>query len=349
MRKTKLFIQIPCHNEQETLPKVIADLPNKIEGIDEIYTLVIDDGSTDLTVEVARKVGVDYVLRNPRNIGLAKTFARGIEVCLSLGADIIVNTDGDNQYVGFDIAKLVKPILSKEADLVIGCRDIGNHGEFSTTKKFFQKIGSHVVSHLANTKIPDTTSGFRAIVRSTAIQNVVMGNFSYTLEMLIQTSRAGRKVTWVPIRVNARTRPSRLFRSNTHFISNQLKTMFLAYLFYCPMRFFGWLAGISFFFALAGSIRIAYYLWFSVDTIQKFKSGTGLFVLFFLVLSTIFIIAGLLGSVLSGLRYLIEDLRYRFKSLFSDSFKTVFHHELIENSPFGLWKDLDTKEFPNGK
>ncbi len=139
MEKLKLFIQIPCHNEQETLPKVIADLPKKIEGIDEIYTLVIDDGSTDRTIEVARGVGVDYVLRNSRNIGLAKTFARGVEMCLSLGADIIVNTDGDNQYVGNDIAKLVIPILKKEAEIVIGCRDIVNHGEFSLTKKLFQK------------------------------------------------------------------------------------------------------------------------------------------------------------------------------------------------------------------
>ena len=283
MEKLKLFIQIPCHNEQETLPKVIADLPKKIEGIDEIYTLVIDDGSTDRTIEVARGVGVDYVLRNSRNIGLAKTFARGVEMCLSLGADIIVNTDGDNQYVGNDIAKLVIPILKKEAEIVIGCRDIVNHGEFSLTKKLFQKIGSYVVSRLANSKIPDTTSGFRAIVRSAAIQNVVIGNFSYTLEMLIQASRGGLKVSWVPIRVNPQTRPSRLLRSNTHFISNQLKSMFLAYLFYCPMRFFGWLAGISLIFALAGSVRIAYYLWFSAETIQKFKSGTGLFVLFFLV------------------------------------------------------------------
>lgn len=167
--------------------------------------------------------------------------------------------------------------------------------------------------------------------------------------MLIQAGRAGQKVGWVPIKVNPRTRPSRLFHSNTHFIYNQLKSMFLVYLFYCPMRFFSWLAGISFFLALVGSIRVAYYLWFVADNIQKFKSGTGLFVLFFLILSTIFVIVGLLGSVLSGLRYLIEDLRCRFKTLFSDSFKTVFHHELIENSTFGSWKDYDTEEDLNDK
>jgi len=349
MKPVKLFIQIPCYNEEEILPKVIASLPKEIKGIDEIYTLVVDDGSIDHTIEVAKAIGVDYILRNPRNIGLAKSFNRGIETCLGLGADIIVNTDGDNQYVGSDIAKLIEPILNKKADIVVGCRNIDNHAEFSTIKKFLQKLGSHIINRLSNIRIPDATSGFRAISRDAAIKNTVMSSFSYTLEMLIQAGRAGQEVGWVPIRVNPKTRPSRLLQSNTHFIYNQLKSALLVYLFYCPMVFFSWLAGVSFFFVLAGAVRIAYYLWFVADDVRKFKSGTGFFVLFFSILSLVFVIAGLLGSVLSGLRYLIEDLRCRIRIIFSNGSKTVFNSELIENSRLGSWKNYSLADDNSSK
>ncbi|MFH1716071.1 MAG: glycosyltransferase family 2 protein [Planctomycetota bacterium] len=183
----KLFIQIPCFNEEETLPLVVSDLPRKIEGIDEIYTLIIDDGSTDNTVEVAKRLGIDYVVKNGRNLGLAASYGRGIEACLFLGADIIVNTDGDNQYQGADIDKLVKPILDKHCDIVVGCRNINEQSEFPWIKKVLQRLGSRVVRHLskADADVPDAPSGFRAVSRMAAIRLSVMNGFSYTIEMLI--------------------------------------------------------------------------------------------------------------------------------------------------------------------
>jgi glycosyltransferase involved in cell wall biosynthesis len=311
----KLIIQIPCLNEEETLPLVLADLPRTIEGIDEIRTLVIDDGSTDSTAEVAERLGVDYIITNERNVGLARSFSRGMDAALFLGADIIVNTDGDNQYKGSDVRKLVEPILEKRADVVIGCRDIGAIKEFSTLKKMLQRMGSHVVRRLSGTDIPDTTSGFRAMTRASAIRLSIMSGFSYTLEMLIQAGRTGLKVDWVPIGTNPKTRDSRLFRSSYDFVKEQVKAILFAYIFYCPLRFFSWFASVFLAISIIMAVRIAYFLWLSDPAKLKFKTGSGVLLLFSSVVTVLFFITGLLGAVLSGLRVLMIDIRSRLRNV----------------------------------
>lgn len=308
-----LFVQIPCLNEEKTLPDVLADIPEKIDGIENIYTLVIDDGSTDNTYRVAKDLGVDFIVQNTKTLGLSKSFSVGIETCLSMGADIIINTDGDNQYNGACIKDLVKPIINGEADIVVGCRNISQHKEFSFAKKILQKIGSYAVGRISRTTIPDTTSGFRAINRKAGIRLFVTNNFSYTLEMLIQAGLTGLNVTWVPVSVNPATRPSRLSKSSAHFIYNQLQIILRSFIFYSPMRFFGLLAGISLFISFLSSLRIAYYLWFAGSEIAKFKGGTGSVLIVSIISAFIFILAGFMGSLISSLRYHIHDLRYHIR------------------------------------
>jgi glycosyltransferase involved in cell wall biosynthesis len=334
----KLFIQIPCLDEEQNLARVIADLPRKIEGIDEIYTLVIDDGSTDATVETAQRLGVDYILRNPRNLGLARSFTRGLEACLFLDADVIVNTDGDNQYRGADIARLVAPIRDGRADLVVGCRDIANHAEFSPLKKLLQRLGSSVVRRISGTDIPDTTSGFRAIHRTAAMRLSVMGSFSYTLEVLIQAGRTGLRVEAPRIEVNPKTRESRLFRSMPHFVARQIKVILGTYLFYCPMRFFGWLAAGAFAVSAVSILRLSYYLWFVEEGSQKFKGGTGTLLIVSLLVGILCLVSGLIGVVLSGLRFLIEDLRFRMRNISLHEKIYPCHLNLIRAPRFFEWK-----------
>lgn len=334
----KLFIQVPCFNEEKTLPAVIAELPRAIDGADEIYTLVIDDGSTDRTIEVAQEIGVDYILKNPGNCGLAQTFGKGMDVCLLLGADIIVNTDGDNQYCGADIPQLVAPILENRADIVVGCRDIDNHTEFSGLKKFLHRFGSYAVSRLAKVSIPDVTSGFRALDRRAAMHLIMMTMFSYTIEMLIQAGRRGLRLFWVPTRVNPATRPSRLFRSNSHFIIMQLKTIFKVYLYYCPMRFFGWLVAFLGMVALLSLARLSYFLWFAGEDFAKFKIGTGLLLLLCLLLGVIFIVSGLLGQIMTGQRHVMEDIRYRILNNQDNQKRLLAEYDLITAPQFFRWK-----------
>ncbi len=234
----KLNIQIPCLNEQEALPITYSDLPQSIEGIEIIETLVIDDGSTDDTSKVANEIGVDHVITNKNNMGLAKAFGRGLEQCLQRGADIIVNTDGDNQYSGKDIEKLVQPILSGEADIVVGDREVQNIAHFSRFKKLLHSLGSAVVRKLAGIDIPDTVSGFRAFSREAAIKLNILSNYSYTTEMIIQAGKRGIKVTSVPIATNDKTRESRLFKSIPNFVLKQTGTIIRMYVMYKPFRFF---------------------------------------------------------------------------------------------------------------
>lgn len=344
VKKTILFIQIPCLNEEQTLPAVIADLPREIDGIDEIYTLVIDDGSTDRTVEVAKKLGVDYIIENGRNLGLAKSFNRGIEVALSLGADIIVNTDGDNQYDGSCIAALVKKVLEMQADVVIGCRDIDGSKEFSSTKKILQKIGSYVVRRLSGTDIPDTTSGFRAVNRTAAIKLSIMSDFSYTLEMLIQARRVGLKTDWVPIRTNSRMRESRLFKSIPGFISQQLQIVTKVYLFYHPVRFFGWLAFLFFSVSTLLALRIAYFMWLVDPGMHKFKEGSGTLLLFTSIVTVLFLIAGMLSAVLSGLRFLMLDTRSRLRNIELQHNIDPFDIKIIKAPEFFKWTNSEIKK-----
>ena len=235
---TKLIIQIPCYNEAETLAQTLADLPASIDGVDVIETLVIDDGSTDETAAVARAAGATHIVSNGVNRGLAQSFQRGVDASLRLGADIIVNTDGDNQYCGADIAKLVAPILEREADLVVGDRETDGIEHFSPLKKRLQKAGSRMVGRLAGAEIADAVSGFRALSRDAAMGLTVRSTFSYTTETLIQAGRKKLRIKSVPIRTNKVERPSRLFRSIPHFLVRTGRTMLRAYAMYEPLKVF---------------------------------------------------------------------------------------------------------------
>jgi glycosyltransferase involved in cell wall biosynthesis len=276
----KLIIQIPCFNEADTLPITLADLPDFIPGIDCIETLVIDDGSTDDTVAVAQSLGVTHIVRQALNQGLAKTFQTGLDTCLRLGADIIVNTDADNQYPGCFIADLVSPILENEADMVIGNRQIQQVEHFSPLKRWLQGLGSWTVRTVSGTDVPDAASGFRAYSREMALQVNILTRYSYTLETIIQAGKMGQRVVSVPVETNRPIRPSRLQRSMWHFIKAQAGTIMRLYAFYEPLRTFSYIALP---FLLIGSGAILRFLFLVLvgqsdiaRYIQSITIGTGL-------------------------------------------------------------------------
>ena len=255
----KLIIQIPCYNEEKALPSALLDLPRSMEGIDSLDWLIVDDGSEDKTVEVAKENGVHHVLRLPRNSGLAKAFSAGLEECLRLGADVIVNTDADNQYNAEDIPKLVAPILEGKADMVVGERPISSIEHFSPIKKLLQKWGSAVVRSISRTDVRDAPSGFRAYSRDAAMRLNVFSNYTYTLETIIQAGQMGMSVVSVPIRVNGETRPSRLVKSIPSYVKRSIVTMIRVFVVYRPMRFFGYLAALAFLPGIALGLRFLYY------------------------------------------------------------------------------------------
>jgi glycosyltransferase involved in cell wall biosynthesis len=234
----KLVIQIPCYNEEETLPRTLNDLPRALPGVDEIEILVIDDGCTDGTARVAEEWGVRHIVRQRRNMGLAQAFLAGLEAALRLGADIIVNTDADNQYRGEDVARLVAPILSGEADMVVGDRGVGTHAHFAPSKRLLQRLGSWVVQQAAGTRVPDATSGFRALSREAALRTLVISEYSYTLETLIAAGARQMAVTFVPVRTNPQTRPSRLIRTLPEYLLQSGLTILRIYGLYRPLRVF---------------------------------------------------------------------------------------------------------------
>ncbi len=239
----KLIIQIPCLNEEDQLPVTLAELPRHVEGFDEVEWLVIDDGSTDATIDVASKLGVDHIVKLTNNKGLASAFQAGLDACLKLGADVIVNTDADNQYSAADIPLLTKPILAGHADMVIGDRDVMSIEHFSATKKRLQRLGSWVVRQASDTDIPDATSGFRAYNREAALGLTVVSKFTYTLESLIQAGKSLVAVEHVTIRTNGVLRKSRLFTSMGSYIRRNMLALFRIYAGYEPLRVFSWLAG----------------------------------------------------------------------------------------------------------
>jgi glycosyltransferase involved in cell wall biosynthesis len=297
----KLIIQIPCFNEEETLPETLADLPREVPGVEAVEWLVVDDGSSDRTVEVARAGGVDHVVRLTNNKGLAAAFQAGLDACLKLGADVIVNTDADNQYSGHDIPKLVEPILAGHADMVIGDRKTDGIEHFSPVKKRLQRWGSAVVRRASGTGVPDTTSGFRAYNREAALQMQVVSKFTYTLESIIQAGKMLVAVDHVPIRTNEKTRDSRLFPSTTSYVRRNAVSIFRIYTLYEPLRVF--LAAAAFFAVIAAVIWVRF-LWF-------FFSGEGEGHIQSLILgSTLFIVAvqlaalGVVGDILAGSRVL---------------------------------------------
>ena len=234
----KLIIQIPCFKEEDTLPSTLGDLPREVEGFDVVEWLVIDDGSPDRTVEVAREHGVDHIVRLTNNKGLAYAFQAGLDAALKLGADVIVNTDGDNQYNAADIPKLVAPVLRGDADMVVGDREVNKIEHFSPLKKALQRLGSWVVRVASETEVPDTTSGFRAYNREAALQLVVVNKFTYTLETIIQAGKQFIAVDHVPIRTNSKTRESRLFKSMWSYVRINAVSIFRIYARYEPLRVF---------------------------------------------------------------------------------------------------------------
>ena len=308
----KLIIQIPCFNEAETLEVTLNDLPKHIDGIDEIEYLIIDDGSHDNTAEVAKKWGVHYVVRFRRNKGLAKGFMAGLDACLKNGADIIVNTDADNQYCGADIETLVRPILDKKAHIVIGERPIDDTEHFTPLKKKLQHFGSWDVRKASKTTIPDAPSGFRAYSREAAMRINVINDYTYTLETIVQSGREKMAVMSVPIRTNPELRESRLFHSMWGYIKKSMLTIVRTYLMYRPL----------YFFFMLGSILALVGVGFFVRYFVFFCSGEGGGHLQSLILASTLlivgfqtIVVGLLGDVISANRKILQDVQYHVRKM----------------------------------
>ncbi len=306
----KLIIQIPCYNEAETLPVTLKELPRKVDGFDKVEWLIINDGSTDETVQVALKNGVDHIVSFKKNRGLAEVFKAGLDACIHFGADVIVNTDADNQYDASDIPKLTEPILSGKAEIVIGARPITQIKHFSLIKKILQKFGSYVVRNVSKTDIPDAPSGFRAISRDAAMKLNVFNNYTYTLETIIQAGRKNMAITWVDINVNEDLRPSRLVKSIFMYIKKSLITIIRIFMIYEPFVFF---MRIGIFTILAGILLGLRYIFFLF-------SGDGSGHVQSLILSSILLVVGFqtlitafIADLLSANRKLLEDIQYRIK------------------------------------
>ena len=314
----KLIIQIPCYNEEETLTIALNDLPKHIDGIDEIEYLIINDGSKDKTVEVARKWGVHHIVSFKRNKGLAYGFMAGLDACLRNGADIIVNTDADNQYCADDIEKLVRPILDGKTDIVIGERPIDKTEHFSPLKKKLQHFGSWTVRVASNTDIPDAPSGFRAYSREAAMRMNVVNEYTYTLETIVQAGRSKIAMISVPIRTNAELRPSRLFSSMFGYVKKSMVTIVRAFMMYKPLRFFSIIGGIIFLIGFLIGVRFLVF----------FVQGEGNGHVQSLILSSTLLllgfetfIVGLQADIIAANRKILEDIQYRIKKMDYDSHK----------------------------
>jgi glycosyltransferase involved in cell wall biosynthesis len=307
----KLIVQIPCLNEEATLPETIAALPRQIDGIDAIELLVIDDGSTDRTVEVARECGVEHIVRLTNNKGLAAAFQAGLDACLKLGADVVVNTDADNQYSGADVPKLLAPILAGEADMVVGDRRVASIAHFSGSKKALQRTGSWVVRRLSGTAIADTTSGFRAYNREAALGLLVTDDFTYTLESLIQAGKMLVAVDQVGIATNPQTRESRLFASTGAYVRRNALSILRIYARYEPLRVFA-VAGV-----VVGVLALAAWMPFLIDWIfngdssghiQSLILGAVLFIAALQLLAL-----GVIGDLLAGQRVMTQRVFERVR------------------------------------
>ena len=306
----KLIIQIPCLNEEETLPDTLRDLPKSLNGIDTIEVLIIDDGSTDRTKEVAKKNGVNHVLSLTNNKGLAKAFMFGMNHALKLGADIIVNTDADNQYFGGDIVKLIQPILNKKADIVIGNRQVETIRHFSPLKIFLQKLGSWTVRQLSGTTIPDATSGFRAYSREAALQMNVISDFTYTVETIISAGKKNIAITHTPIRTNKKLRESRLFSSIQVYLRRTLVTMLKVYSMYQPLKLFTIAGGTTF---LIGFVVGCRYLFFFFQGQTEGHIQSLIFSAIMLIVGFQIIMMGISAELISVNRQLLEDIQLRIK------------------------------------
>ena len=308
----KIIIQIPCYNEEKTLPEVFEDLPKQIPGVDHVEYLVINDGSTDKTLDVARKLGVHHILDLGTNHGLATAFLRGVAKCLELGANIIVNTDGDNQYRADCIKDLVKPIVEGRLDIVVGARPIRDIKHFSWMKKILQQFGSRVVRHFSDTNIPDVTSGFRAYSAEAAMRLHVFSRYTYTLETIIQAGHMNMRIGHVLIQVNPKKRESRLISSITNYIWRSAAIIVRSYITYKPLRTFFYLSLIPAVFGLAICLRFLYY----------YLTGNGaghiqsiILAMILLLISFYLLVFGILADLLAVNRRLLEDMQFRIKKI----------------------------------
>ena len=309
----KLVIQIPCFNEEATLPLTVADLPREVEGFDVVEWLVIDDGSTDRTVEVARALGVDHVIRHDHNRGLAAAFLTGLDGALRRGADVIVNTDADNQYGASSIPALVAPVLSGHAQMVVGERPIESIDDFSRTKKWLQRAGTAVVRRFSGTDVRDAASGFRAYGRDAAMQMQVFGRYTYTMETIIQAGWSGLTVASVPVTVNPKTRESRLVRSVPQYVVRSAQTIVRSFALYKPFRFFFAIGAVPFVIGMVLLVRWLLIYAFADDyqsRVPSLLAGIGLLLLAVQVWSVAF-----LADLLSSNRRTLAELRLRSKRL----------------------------------
>jgi len=303
----KLIIQIPCLNEEETLPKTLEELPRKVLGFDEVEWLVIDDGSSDKTAEIAKSLGVDHVVRHKKNQGLARAFITGLNESTLLGADVIVNTDADNQYDATGIPSLVAPILEGTADIVIGSRPIQEIKHFSGTKRLLQRLGSWVVRIVSYTDLPDVTSGFRALSREAAQRTVVYNEYTYTLETIIQAGHRKLAITSVPVRVNENLRASRLIKNIPSYIKRSMITLIRIYVIYRPFHFFGTIGIVAFGVGAVLGVRFVYY----------YFTGAGGGHIQSLIVASIFLGIGFqtflmafIADLFAANRKLLEEIRY---------------------------------------
>jgi glycosyltransferase involved in cell wall biosynthesis len=310
----KLIIQIPCFNEAETLPQTILSLPRHLAGVDCVEYLVVDDGSTDGTAEVAAAAGVQHVLRIPHHIGLAGGFTQGLEACLMHGADVIVNTDADNQYYADDIQRLIEPILDGRAEIVVGDRGVANSANFSPVKRVLQRLGSWIIGQASGVSTPDATSGFRAISREAALRTLVLSDYSYTLETLIQAGAKRMAVEYVPVRTNPQTRPSRLMRSIPHYVANSTTTIIRAYTMYRALRVFTALGALLILAGIIPGLRFLYV--FIVNNgsyaghIQSLILSAVLLIVGFQIL-----LIGLLADLIGFNRKILEEVLYRLRRI----------------------------------
>jgi glycosyltransferase involved in cell wall biosynthesis len=306
----KLIIQIPCYNEAQSLPLTVQSLPRNIPGIDSIEILVVNDGSTDGTAEAARSAGVHHIIDLHRHAGLAAAFMAGLESGLKLGADIIVNTDADNQYCADDISNLIQPILDGRADLVIGDRGVATLAEFSPTKRYLQRFGSWVISRASGTTIADATSGFRAISREAAIQTIVLSSYSYTLETIIQAGERKMAVAHIPVRTNPTARPSRLMNGIPHYLVNSSATIIRSYTMYRPLRVFTTIGAIVSSLGVLLGLRYVYFVILGQGggKVQSLILAAVLMIVGFQIL-----LIGLLADLIGANRKIIEEILFRLR------------------------------------